>query len=94
MFFSPLHDSHVPEAEGLWLCGGYPELYARQLSENETVRIEVRERVLADVRQWRNAADFSSCRRAWRTRRELPGRCAAHSPDVDTKPVGCSVSVI
>ena len=46
MFFSPLHDSHVPEAEGLWLCGGYPELYARQLSENETVRIEVRERVL------------------------------------------------
>ena len=46
VFFSPLHNSHVPEAEGLWLCGGYPELYARQLSENETVRIEVRERVL------------------------------------------------
>ena len=48
----------------------------------------------ADARQWRNAADFSTCRRAWRTRRELPGRCAAHSPDADTKPVGCSVSAI
>ena len=46
MFFSPLHDSHVPEAEGLWLCGGYPELYARQLSENKTIQREIRERVL------------------------------------------------
>ena len=46
MFFSPLHDSHVPEAEGLWLCGGYPELYARQLSENKNIQREIRERVL------------------------------------------------
>ena len=46
VFFSPLHDRHLPEAEGLWLCGGYPELYARQLSENTDVRREIRERVL------------------------------------------------
>ena len=47
VFFSPLHDSDLPEAEGLWLCGGYPELYARQLSENETIRREIRDRVLS-----------------------------------------------
>ena len=46
VFFSPLHDTHLPEAEGLWLCGGYPELHAKQLSENNRVRREIRERVL------------------------------------------------
>ena len=46
VFFSPLHDRHLPEVEGLWLCGGYPELYAKRLSENDNVRREIRERVL------------------------------------------------
>ena len=46
VFFSPLHDTHLPEAEGLWLCGGYPELHAKQLSENNRVRREIRERLL------------------------------------------------
>ena len=36
--FSPLHDSYVPEeADGLLLGGGYPELYAAQLSANTTM---------------------------------------------------------
>ena len=46
VFFSPLHDTHLPEAEGLWLCGGYPELYVKQLAENTAIRREIRERVL------------------------------------------------
>lgn len=32
--FSPLEDSAVPDCDGLILCGGYPELYAKRLSEN------------------------------------------------------------
>ncbi|MDY3918109.1 MAG: cobyrinate a,c-diamide synthase [Candidatus Limivivens sp.] len=42
-FFSPLHDEKLPErAKGLLLYGGYPELFARQLEENESIRREIR----------------------------------------------------
>ena len=41
-FFSPLHDGELPQADGLLLYGGYPELYARQLSENRSMRESIR----------------------------------------------------
>lgn len=33
-FFSPLNDEIMPEADALWLPGGYPELHARKLATN------------------------------------------------------------
>lgn len=42
-FFSPIHDREIPpDADGLYLVGGYPELYARQLSENTSMRESIR----------------------------------------------------
>lgn len=39
IFFSPIHDGTLPEGiDGLILPGGYPELYAEQLSENTSMR--------------------------------------------------------
>ena len=44
-YFSPLTDSEIPEADGLILCGGYPELYARQLSENKSMLEDVKRKI-------------------------------------------------
>lgn len=42
--FSPIHDSKLPDhIQGLILNGGYPELYAQQLSENRSMCRSVRE---------------------------------------------------
>ena len=41
-YFSPLHDEKLPEADGLLLYGGYPELYAQQLSDNSSMRRSVK----------------------------------------------------
>lgn len=41
--FSPIHDKKLPERiSGMILGGGYPELYAKQLFENERMRTEIR----------------------------------------------------
>ena len=37
VFFSPLRDMELPNADGLYLPGGYPELYAEALSENRAM---------------------------------------------------------
>ena len=41
--FSPLNDSHLPDdIHGLYLGGGYPELYAEKLSQNKTMLEDIR----------------------------------------------------
>lgn len=49
-YFSPVHDAHLPEGlDGLLLYGGYPELYARQLSENRTMLAGIRNAIRSDM---------------------------------------------
>lgn len=38
VFFSPLHDEVLPPCDGLYLGGGYPELYAKALEDNVFMR--------------------------------------------------------
>jgi cobyrinic acid a,c-diamide synthase len=37
-FFSPLEDSRVPNADFIWLPGGYPELFSNELSSNKSMQ--------------------------------------------------------
>jgi cobyrinic acid a,c-diamide synthase len=36
--FSPVHDTTLPDVDGIYIGGGYPELYAQELSENAGMR--------------------------------------------------------
>ena len=48
--FSPLEDPALPEnLQGLYLPGGYPELYAKALSENKTMRESIKNAVLSGL---------------------------------------------
>lgn len=48
--FSPLADERLPDSvQGLYLGGGYPELYAAQLAENHVLRRRIREVVHAGM---------------------------------------------
>ncbi|MDL2251848.1 cobyrinate a,c-diamide synthase [Odoribacter sp. OttesenSCG-928-J03] len=42
VFFSPLNDSRLPEADFLYFPGGYPELYLEQLSHNTPMLNDIR----------------------------------------------------
>ncbi len=41
-FFAPLSDRELPDCNGLYLGGGYPELHAMELSKNRTMRDSIR----------------------------------------------------
>ncbi len=47
--FSPLHDEDLPPCDGLYLGGGYPELYAGQLEDNRTMRERIAEAVASGL---------------------------------------------
>ena len=46
VFFSPIHDKKLPSnLDGLYLPGGFPDVLAEQLAENQTMRKSVKEAV-------------------------------------------------
>ncbi len=45
VFFSPLEDQQLPDCDAVWLTGGYPELYAEQLSQNTLMKAAIQQHV-------------------------------------------------
>lgn len=57
-YFSPLHDSHLPKClGGLYLPGGYPELYLTQLSNNP-IRNEIAGAITAGLPTFAECGGF------------------------------------
>ncbi|WFD09911.1 cobyrinate a,c-diamide synthase [Tepidibacter hydrothermalis] len=40
--FSPLEDKHLPECDGIYIGGGFPEIFAKELEQNKSIREEIR----------------------------------------------------
>lgn len=49
VYFSPISDKAVPKADGLLLYGGYPELYAAELSANSSMIESVRSTINSGI---------------------------------------------
>ncbi|WP_321420588.1 Ni-sirohydrochlorin a,c-diamide synthase [uncultured Methanomethylovorans sp.] len=41
-YFSPVHDKHLPEVDGIYIGGGYPELFAAELEANTSMREDIK----------------------------------------------------
>ncbi len=42
-YFSPVNDTHPPDVDGMYIGGGYPELFAPELAANEEMRDHIKE---------------------------------------------------
>jgi cobyrinic acid a,c-diamide synthase len=43
LYFSPLRDDKLPDVDGVYLGGGYPELFAKELERNKRMQIAIHE---------------------------------------------------
>jgi cobyrinic acid a,c-diamide synthase len=42
VYFSPVNDRSLPDVDGLYIGGGYPELFAKELEENSSMREDIK----------------------------------------------------
>ena len=81
IFFSPMADGALPAADGLYLGGGYPELYLKELSQNESMRESIRRAVDGGMPTVAECGGFlylqeavrDNSGRAWPMAEALPG---------------------
>ncbi len=46
-YFSPLHDTALPDADAYWLPGGYPELHLAEISKNTAMKNALQQAAIA-----------------------------------------------
>ncbi len=81
--FSPLHDFALPEnIGGLLLGGGYPELFADRLEQNETMRQAIKAAVAGGMPVWAECGGFmylhetiETTEKTFRMCGVVPGNC-------------------
>jgi cobyrinic acid a,c-diamide synthase len=58
VFFSPLSDTNLPDAHGLYLGGGYPELHGARLAANVSMQQDIRRHVEAGLPTFAECGGF------------------------------------
>lgn len=41
-YFSPIHDEEIPDVDGIYIGGGYPEIFAEKLEKNASMKNSIR----------------------------------------------------
>ena len=88
--FSPLHDAKLPAVDALFLGGGFPEIFARELAANQSLRNEIRDAIEAGLPAYAECGGLMYLARsiAWHGEQHtmagvIPGDVVMHE-----KPVG------
>ena len=69
LFFSPMRDSNLPDdIDGLYLGGGYPELFAKRLSGNHNLLTQIRKQSIAGMPIYAECGGFMYLCRDIRTK--------------------------
>ncbi|KAF5062703.1 Cobyrinate a,c-diamide synthase [anaerobic digester metagenome] len=42
VYFSPIHDEELPDVDALYIGGGYPEIFKKELESNSSMRVSVK----------------------------------------------------
>lgn len=93
VFFSPLRDTALPEnIGGLYLPGGYPELHAKELSENTSLLREMKRKIESGLPTAAECGGFLYLGQSLTDARGRAGRWRASCPERRKTPGSLSVS--
>lgn len=88
--FDTLRDSHLPDCDGLFIGGGFPECLAAQLAANTSLRTDIRQRIEAGLPAYAECGGLMYLARSleWQGQRHamvgaIPGDITMHA-----RPVG------
>ncbi|MCP4936372.1 MAG: cobyrinate a,c-diamide synthase, partial [bacterium] len=84
-FFSPLHDSQLPKADGLFIGGGFPETHMKELAANQPLRAQIKIAIAAGLPTYAECGGLMYLSRSieWSGKTAqmvgaIPGECKMH----------------
>jgi cobyrinic acid a,c-diamide synthase len=88
--FSPLDDPRLPTVGGLYIGGGFPEIFMERLEANVSMRRDVRLAVAAGVPAWAECGGLMYLSRgiSWRGRHAAMAGALECSVEMDDRPAG------
>jgi cobyrinic acid a,c-diamide synthase len=57
-YFSPLNDSELPEVAGIYIGGGFPELFAEKLASNNGMKLDLKKAIMDGVPTYAECGGF------------------------------------